>query len=305
MENATNEGIRRENNIPLPIECLIMPSKGKSSWPTPHYHEYIELLYVLEGAYEVKLNGVISQLPEHSMFIIHSGETHCTRTLGEKQNLLCIKFLPQVLYSSEQSVTELEYSIPYVFENFSKCRKFDARILENTFIPEAFRDICEEKKERGFGYELALRSQVLRIFLWIIRYWHKSAGDPVLAISNRNIASMLCRTREYVRQNYATATLADVSKECGVSYGYFSRVFNKYMKMSFSDYVNMQRVNHSMQLLASTDISITEIALTVGFSTTSYYIQTFKKYKSISPNHFRKMYRNSEAGAILQEEIFQ
>lgn len=303
MENARDEGIRRVNNIPLPIECLIMPHKGETKWVTAHYHEYIELLYVLEGACEVRLNGVISQLPEHSMFIIHSGETHSTRRVGERQNLLCIKFLPQVLYSSEQSVTELEYSIPYVFENFSKCRKFDTELLENTFIPEAFKEICEEKKNKEFGYELALRSQVLRIFLWIIRYWHKSAGDQVLAISNRNIADMLCRTREYVKENYAAVTLSDVSKECGVSYGYFSRIFNKYMKMSFSEYVNMQRVNHSMQLLASTDMSITEIALTVGFCTTSYYIQTFEKYKSISPNRFRKMYRSNEKSPVLPGDI--
>lgn len=304
MENVRNEGIRRVNNIPLPIECLIMPYKGESKWVPAHYHEYIELLYVLEGTCEVSLNGETSLLPEHSMFIIHSGEPHTTRRLGARQNLLCIKFLPQVLYSSEQSVTELEYSIPYVFENFSKCRKFDAELLENTFIPEAFQEICREKKSKEFGYELALRSHVLRIFLWIIRYWHKSAGDPVLAISNRNIAAMLCRAREYVKENYATVTLDDVSRECGVSYGYFSRTFNQYMKMSFSDYVNMQRVNHSMQLLASTDMSITEIALQVGFSTTSYYIQTFKKYKSISPNRFRKMYQSKEPGAMRQEEMF-
>ena len=295
MDNIVNEGIRRENNIPLPIECLIMPSTTQTDWTaTSHYHEYIELLYVLEGSYEAKVNGVIMKLEEHSMLIIQSWEPHATRTLGTEQCLLCIKFLPQVLYSSEQSVTELEYSVPYVFENLSHQRKFDADLLKNTFIPGAFQEICEEKNRKQFGYELALRSQVLRIFLWIMRYWHESAGNPELSISNRNIASMICRTREYVKEHYETATLADAARLCGVSYGYFSRFFNTHMRMSFSDYVNMQRINASVQLLASTELSITEIALTVGFSTTSYYIQTFKKYKSISPNRFRKLCRSEE-----------
>ena len=300
MENIINEGIRKENNIPLPIECLIMPSNAKTEWgTTSHYHEYIELLYVLEGAYEVKVNGAIIKLEEHSMFIIQSWEPHTTRTLGTKQCLLCIKFLPQVLYSSEQSVTELEYSIPYVFENLSKRRKFDAELLKDTFVPYAFQEICEEKAQKHFGYELALRSHVLRIFLWIMRYWHQSAGNPELSISNRNITAMICRTREYVKDHYETATLTDAAKLCGVSYSYFSRIFNTYMKMSFSDYVNMQRIISSVRLLASTDLSITEIALMVGFSTTSYFIQIFKKHKSISPNRFRRLCRSEEDTAIL------
>ena len=294
METAKNEGLRRVNNIPLPIECLLMPSVGiREHWHIPHYHEYIELLYVLEGAYEVKLNGSVIRLPSHTMLIIQPGEPHTTRPVAGKQTLLCIKFLPQVLYSSEQSVTELEYTIPYVFEQFSNCRCFGPELLENTFIPQAFQEICAEKQENGFGYDLALRAQVLRIFLWIMRYWHKNAGSPSFAAPNSNAAALLCRAREYVKENYATATLADAAKECGLSYGYFSRLFNTYMKMSFSDYVNLVRVNHSMQLLASTDVSITEIALECGFSTTSYYIQIFKKHKSISPNRFRKLFRSN------------
>ena len=295
MEIAKNEGLRRVNNIPLPIECLIMPSTGETpNWPYAHYHEYIELLYVLEGDCEVKRNSIITYLPEHSMYIIQAGEPHCTRRVSRRQNLLCIKFLPQVLYSSEQSVTELEYSIPYVFEHFSDCRYFSPELLQDTFIPKIMEELCIEKAENDFGYELALRAHMLRIFLWIIRYWHKQAGAPQLATSNPNTAAMLCRAREYVEANYATVTLTDVARECGLSYGYFSRMFNTYMKTSFNDYVNQVRVNESMKLLATTDMSITEIALAMGFSTTSYYIQVFKKLKSISPNKFRKQFRGNQ-----------
>ena len=69
------------------------------------------------------------------------------------------------------------------------------------------------------------------------------------------------------------------------------------MKMSFSDYVNRERIRHSSRLLASTDLSVTEIALAVGFSTTSYYIQVFKKLQGISPLQFRKRARTSGATA--------
>ena len=303
MEIVKNEGLRRVNNIPLPIECLIMPSTGETEdWPYAHYHEYIELLYVLEGVCEVKCNGDITLLPEHSMFIIQAGEPHCTRRISTYTNLLCIKFLPQVLYSSEQSVTELEYSFPYVFDHFSDCRYFSPTLLQDTFIPGIMQELCMEKEENDFGYELALRAHMLRIFLWIIRYWHKQAGAPQLGTSNQNTSAVLCRAREYIETNYATVTLVDAARECGLSYGYFSRIFNTYMKTSFNDYVNQVRINESMKLLATTDMSITEIALAMGFSTTSYYIHVFKKLKSISPNKFRKLFRSNQLSEIKEVE---
>lgn len=298
MEIALDEGIRTRNNIPMPIECLLSHSKGiQSTWNMPHYHDYIELLYIFDGAYEVKVNGAIETLPRHSMFIIPAGEPHVTRRITEDHLVVCIKFLPQVLYSSEQSVTELEYSIPYVFGNLSQCRKFDFQALAGTGIHEAFQRVREETENQGFGYELAQRAYVLQIFLWVLRQWHKEAGGPELAVPNRDIAARLYKAREFINENYATVTLASAAQSCGLSYGYFSRVWSTYMQVRFSDYVNQVRVNQTMLLLASTDESITQIALGAGFSTTSYYIQTFRKYKSISPNRFRKLFRSRDIAA--------
>jgi len=297
MEIINDEGLRRVNNIPLPIECLIMSGHGVGKWGNRiHYHDYIEILYVLEGEYEVKADGNVTFLEEHSMFVLNARELHSTRKASEHQTLLCIKFLPQVLYSSEQSVTELEYSIPYVFENFSKCRKFSSELLKGTAIPGIFEDICREKREMEFGYELALRAQTLRVFLWIIRYWHEQAGKNVPMMPNRNAAVMLGRVRDYVKEYYTSANAVEAARICGVSYGYFSRTFNECMKMKFSDYVNRVRINQSVQLLATTNLSITDIALSTGFSTSSYYIEVFKKYKSISPKRFRMLVQGSEAG---------
>ena len=101
MQSAINEGIRRVNNIPLSIECMIQSHDHVQRASRSHYHDYIELLYVLEGEYEVWHNGVMHLLPKGGMFIIHPGEPHSTQAPGCRQCLLCIKFLPQILFSAE------------------------------------------------------------------------------------------------------------------------------------------------------------------------------------------------------------
>lgn len=294
MRPTIAENIPTQNNIPLPIQCLIMDATQRvDSWEHSfmHYHEYIELLYPLKGDYGVLVNGEESFLHEHSLLVIPAMVPHATRPLhNQKQTLLCIKFMPQVLYSSKQSVTELEYTIPYVFQQTAGHQQlFEHEILENTIIPNEFEYIRQEIEQDAFGYELALRSGVLRIFTWILRYWHENAENPELFSPKGSISQTLLSIREYVEQNYSDVTLSAAAKACGLSYSYFSRIFNNYMNMSFSDYVNMVRTNQAMRLLATTDKSITEIAYMVGFSSSSYFIQTFRKHKNISPSRFRKM----------------
>lgn len=293
MQRIFDEGIKQVNNHPLPIDCLIMSHQKQPqtlsapySWEVLHYHKYIELLYTVEGEYEVNISGEVHRMPEGHMMIINAEELHATRPLAARNTEICIKFIPQVLFSSEQTVTEMEYSIPYVFENFGYQRNFDAKQLAATFLPEAFARVRQEQTEKAFGYELAIRAEVLRIFAWIIRFWHEQAGKEDIPAHRES--EIIRKAREYVQAHYAEATLAAAAEHCCLSYSYFSRLFMRCMKMRFSQYVNLVRVNQSMKELALTDKSITEIALSCGFSSTSYYIQTFRQLKNTSPNQFRK-----------------
>lgn len=284
-----DEGRKIENNIPVAVQCLLMRGEApQKEWATPHYHEYIELLYPIKGDYQVNLNGEIFDLPENSMFVINSGEPHATFAVSSERSLFCIKFMPQVLYSSEQSVTELEQTVPYVFENLGLQRLFSKGQLQDTVVPSAFENIINENAEQRFGYELAIRSDVLKIFAWIIRFWQETSGQGIPQ-ANSDCRIVIAKAKDYVNRNLADVTLNNVAAICNLSYSHFSRIFKSSTNMNFTDYVNLMRVNESLKLLCTTDRSITDIALTVGFSSTSYYIYIFKKLKNISPNKFRKM----------------
>ena len=134
-----------------------------------------------------------------------------------------------------------------------------------------------------------MRSSAIRIFAQILRYWHQASVTNTHQI-NYAVMNMLQQIKDYVDENYQTVTLHNVSKELNLSYSYLSRLFNRYMDMSFNDYVNLVRINHSVKALSTTERTITDIALEFGFSSPSHYIQTFRKFKNISPNKFRKQF---------------
>lgn len=295
MIQGFDEGIKLINNKPLPIDCLLMdyaqeqaPSACET-WEKLHYHKYIELLYAVEGDFEVYINGETLCMEQGAAAIINAGELHATRRRSPKNTLLCIKFIPEILFSSEQSFTEIEYAIPYVFERFGFDRCFSRTMLCDTFLPQAFERIKDEHQKCDFGYELAIRAEVMRVFAWILRYWHHMQNDD-RAQPLPGEAEVIRKAREYVDEHYAEATLLGAAEYCCLSYSYFSRLFSRCMRMSFSHYVNLKRINHSMKELVLTEKSITEIAMSAGFSSASYYIQTFRRMKNLSPKQFRKAF---------------
>ena len=287
MEHVRNEGITTVNHVPQAIECLIMAKTGVQEWRPPHFHDYIELLYVLEGSYELRVDHSVVPLAQGSLYVILPGQAHCTRRLEQKQTLLCVKFLPQVLYSGEAFALQSEHLFSLILERYSTRRLFPAQDLSHTPIPSAMADLCTEYDRGDFGYELALRTHVSRVFLWLARYWHAQAGEPLSSIPG-TAALALSTAQTYIKENYPTATLASTAAACGLSYGYFSNLFSTCMRTSFSSYLRTVRLNASLPLLLSTDMSITKIALDVGFSSASYYIHAFRAQMGVSPLQFRR-----------------
>ena len=80
----------------------------------------------------------------------------------------------------------------------------------------------------------------------------------------------------------------------GMSSSYFSRFFNSAVGMGFTEYLNFVRINEAERLIVSTDVTIADIAVQVGFANTSYFITQFKKQFHSSPKKYRQQYYNRE-----------
>ena len=53
-------------------------------------------------------------------------------------------------------------------------------------------------------------------------------------------------------------------------------------------YVNRYRIRQARALLEDTDRNITEVALKVGFSNSSYFGRVFRREEGVSPTAFRR-----------------
>lgn len=93
---------------------------------------------------------------------------------------------------------------------------------------------------------------------------------------------------QYIASNYETnLTLTGVAAYLGVSPNYFSTLFHKTVGESFREHLCRVRIEESKRLLLSTDISLNQIGLAVGFSDQSYYSKVFKRITGLTPGEYR------------------
>lgn len=89
-------------------------------------------------------------------------------------------------------------------------------------------------------------------------------------------------------------TLSRAAEHTRISPCHLSRIFRKETGMSFVDYVQKERVEAAGHMLVYSEYTVPEISEYLHFSTQSYFIKIFRKFKGMTPAVYRKHYRENE-----------
>lgn len=114
----------------------------------------------------------------------------------------------------------------------------------------------------------------------------EQAIEEVGNISNPNIAMLL----DYIHDHYAEPiTLADAARQLHFNASYLSSYFTAHQGEGFNEYLNKVRLEKAMELLQTTDLSISQISTDVGYADQSYFTKVFKKWAGMSPSRYRRL----------------
>ncbi|MEM1192962.1 MAG: DNA-binding response regulator [Pseudomonadota bacterium] len=98
------------------------------------------------------------------------------------------------------------------------------------------------------------------------------------------------KIEDFVEKNFdEKIRLTDIAGLVDMSEGHFSRRFKETFKMTPYQYVLHKRLEEAKRLLRNTELSLVDIADSIGFGSQAHFSSTFKKSTGISPLAYRKM----------------
>ena len=93
----------------------------------------------------------------------------------------------------------------------------------------------------------------------------------------------------YINSHFSEKiSLSKLSELCFISEATLRRYFYEYVKMSPHQYIHKVRMKHAKIMLATSQTSIIDIALSTGYPTISSFNRQFLKQYKISPSTYRK-----------------
>lgn len=103
--------------------------------------------------------------------------------------------------------------------------------------------------------------------------------------------------RSYISKHYTERiTLDRLSQLFSINKFYLQKLFKQHIGLSPNEYLIHTRLNRAKHLLRTTNHSINQVAMDVGFNNIGHFINLFKKYEGSTPNAYRQNWYNSEDG---------
>ncbi|WP_286906793.1 helix-turn-helix domain-containing protein [Clostridium sp. UBA1652] len=111
--------------------------------------------------------------------------------------------------------------------------------------------------------------------------------ELVRNFSTSHYSPIIGKCIDYIKINfYNKISLKTISSEIGISPSHLSRQFKKETKVTITEFINKVKIEEAKFLLKQNELSITDIALKVGFENHNYFCSVFKKLTSCTPKEY-------------------
>ena len=231
----------------------------------PHYHDSLELLYVLNGSTTVHANGVSHKLDEGEIFISNSQIVHFYENYEEDKLAIILVLSSKYLHTFREI---------YKNVNFPAVLRDKTANGEIYAILDKWYNLDQKNVLVNSAYANLLLNKIVELY----------GLTPVGEEDENNILAI--NFINYVNENYnKEITLESTAKHFGYSKEYFSKKFKQTVDKNFLTFVNSIRVQKAMEMLDNPNnkLSFLEVCLACGFNNTTSLYRHLKKAEYSSP----------------------
>ena len=251
--------------------------------PGEEAHPFWEFVYVERGSLFVKLGENVHSLSAGDMIFYPPEMPHCSHEPIREETVLSVVSFSSV--SPELS-------------------RFGGRV---TGIPESLQTVFREMMDAGCGifqwYEeddgeqgmylredadllqLCAVKQRLEYFLTALICSEDEGADWRSSYDRGRLDSVV----EYLQGRIGQElTVEQIARDCLIGTSVLKRLFRQYMGQGVMAYFNLMKLSRAKELLRSGNMTVAEVAESLGFSSQFYFSRLFKQKNGISPTEYRE-----------------
>lgn len=246
---------------------------------TLHTHPCAEVFFVTDGSGHLRTNGQAVPIGTNDVIIVNSNIEH-TEVSSENNPLeyivMGVDGLEAVPSDEKDSKNSDGYSvIPFQTGGEQILFYLRCMLAEMENKHPGYNTICQDLLE----VVLLLLMRRSRFTVTFIPSAHRSSRECAIA-------------RRYIENHFKeNLTLDDLAAAAHISKYYLVHAFSREYGTSPINYLLSCRIQESLYLLSKTQIPLSQISGMLGFSSPSYFSQSFRRIRGISPMAYRRQSR--------------
>lgn len=227
-----------------------------------HWHMEHELIACREGSAQVMLDDTMFNITQQQCIFRHSGCVHYISASPDSLLLVCL--FNEKMYDPITS--------PFTLEN---------PVFEDRYgILPKLSEIRHELQNQPIFFECRTEAMIGEILVDVFR------GEP-LRKAQWQFSDVITRYKQllnHIDLEYEHITYRNAVQFMNMSDAYFSRYFKRQAGMTFSQYLNVVRIEKAVQLLDSAPtMKITDVMLRCGFNTIRSFNRVFREVTGFTP----------------------
>lgn len=269
--------------FPLSVQETYLKDKPQSfvNW---HYHEELQVIYVLEGEITLAVQGGSYTVSAGEAIFVNANIGHMARSQNpQAAHILSLHFQPSILSLYHGSIIEQKYVLPFINDPMMQTATFSPDNPGEKSFLNGMKALFSAVEREEFGYELVVYSILLGLWKFLLDHTgdHKRRTQPK---ENAQARDMLLYLQEHYAERISLEELAELSH---ISKSASCRLFRAAYGCSPFAYLIDYRLQQSILLLRDETLSVAQVAERCGFNSTSYFIKTFREKIGLTPLQYR------------------
>lgn len=250
-----------------------------------HRHDFVEVSLVIEGEGIERINGVTHRVKPGTFTLVLPYQIHEIYPDEHKElRLYNCMFGMNILFDTNTDMGLRDILLEAETQR-SPYMHFEGKERER--LNDIFATMLREYKEKRLWRNSLLRSKIVEALI----YFDRERRQEMLP-SNRSLLPSRPRhiwnVVHYVHQHYREPlTLQQLAEVFHMSPSHLSVQFKKSVGISFLRFLHELRIRHACGLLKSTEMSIAEIAMEVGYGSFKTFSRVFREHKGMTPSEYR------------------